>query len=69
MEKFAVRLKELRTGRRIYQREVAEAINISVRTYQAYELGETEPNITRLVALADFFQVPLDYLMGRSDTL
>ena len=69
MEKFAVRIKSLRTGRRIYQREVAEYLGVTTRTYQAYELGETEPSIARLIALADFFQVPLDYLMGRSDTL
>ena len=68
MEKFSGRLKQLRSGRRIYQREVAEYLGISLRGYQSYESGECEPNIANLIALADYFQVSLDYLVGRSDT-
>lgn len=61
------RLKELRTQRRIYQREIAEYVGITVRAYQFYESGRSEPNIKTLIALADYFDVSIDYLVGRSD--
>ena len=38
-----------------------------MRSYQAYEQGTNEPNIEKLILLADFFDVSLDYLMGRTD--
>ena len=37
------------------------------RTYRRYESGETEPTISIALQLADFFQVSLDYLSGRTD--
>lgn len=43
-------------------------MGIQVRSYQAYEGGDREPSIQYLIALADFFDVTLDYLMGRTDT-
>ena len=67
MENFSSRLKAIRTERRVYQREVAEALGISVRAYQTYESGECEPSIANLIALADYFQVSTDYLLGRTD--
>ncbi len=44
---------------------VADAIHISVRTYQRYENNEREPTAPVLVALADFYGVSIDYLTGR----
>ena len=35
--------------------------------YQFYEYGKNEPTASVLIALADFFDVSLDYLVGRSD--
>lgn len=67
MKIFKERLKTLRTERRIYQREVAEHLGITLRSYQSYESGESEPNLERLKALADYFGVTTDYLLGRSD--
>ena len=67
MERFSSRLKAIRTKKRVYQREVAEALGISVRAYQTYEAGEYEPSIANLIALADYFQVSTDYLLGRTD--
>lgn len=68
MKVFREQLKNLRTERRIYQREVAEHLGITMRTYQSYESGQSEPNIARLIALADYFGVTVDYLIGRSDS-
>lgn len=61
------RLKLLRKERRVYQRELAEYLGVSVRTYQFYESGHNEPNIKSLIALADFYGVTIDYLVGRTD--
>lgn len=49
------------------QREVAACLNLQLRSYQTYEQGKNEPNIEKLILLADFFDVSLDYLMGRTD--
>ncbi len=64
---FSLRLKEVRNLRGKKQRECADYLGIKLRSYQAYEAGEREPGISALIALADFFDVTLDYLMGRTD--
>ncbi|WP_308588679.1 helix-turn-helix transcriptional regulator [uncultured Oscillibacter sp.] len=66
MNHFAKKLKELRSSRRIYQRELAEYLQVSIGTYQNYEKGIHEPNIDKLIALADYFKVSLDELVGRT---
>lgn len=58
-------LKEERNKKKMTQQEVAEILNISQRTYSAYELGQTEPTIDTLCKLADYYNVSLDYLVGR----
>lgn len=67
MADFSQRLKEIRKASGKKQREAAEYLNIKLRTYQGYEMRETEPSISKLIALADYFDVTLDYLMGRTD--
>ena len=67
MQILAKRLKELREERRIYQRELAEILDMSFRGYQNYETGQSEPKIATLLAIADYYQVSIDYLVGRTD--
>ena len=64
---LAKRLKLLRKERRVYQRELAEYLGITLRTYQSYGDGAHGPSIKGLIALADFFDVTIDYLVGRTD--
>ncbi|WP_325199170.1 helix-turn-helix domain-containing protein [Oscillibacter sp.] len=64
---LAKRLKELREGRRIYQRELAEILGMSFRGYQNYETGQSEPKLATLIAIADYYNVSIDYLVGRTD--
>ena len=64
---FQERLKFLRTAQRISQKEMGEYLGISTRAYQYYESGERYPDFEGLLALADYFQVSIDYLVGRSD--
>lgn len=67
MQILAERLKTLREGRRIYQKEMAELLGLSLRGYQCYETDESEPKLAALIALADFYQVSIDYLVCRTD--
>ena len=67
MKKFAQRLKELREYYGMKQAEVAECLNFSSVAISNYECGAREPGIEELILLADFFQVSVDYLVGRID--
>ena len=61
------RLKALRKEKKVTQKEVAEFFKIDQSTYAGYESGKSIPSPDRLSALADFFGVSTDYLLGRSD--
>ena len=65
---FYIRLREVREFRKKTQAACAKCLGVSVRSYQYYEAGNREPGIKSLIALADFFDVTLDYLMGRTDS-
>lgn len=67
MSLFSERLVQLRTSKHLSQKEVAEKLNITTRTYQYYEYDEKEPKLSGLVRMADYFDVSLDYLTGRTD--
>ncbi len=64
---FSDRLIYLRKTRNVTQKQICEAINMSTTGYQRYEYGEREPAYNNLISLADYFNVSLDYLVGRSD--
>ena len=64
---FAKRLKELREERGLTQAEFAERVGIGTSTITRYELGDREPPLPTAVKIADFFNVTLDYLSGKSD--
>ena len=67
MSTFAQRIKELRRERKLKQQQLADQFSIKLRTYQGYEYGESYPEVAKLIAIADYFDVSLDYLVGRSD--
>ena len=62
-----MRLKALRLGRHLQQSDVARIISCGQPLYSRYERGEREIPLSALIALADFYGVSLDYLVGRSD--
>lgn len=64
---FNERLKAIRISRNLTQKQVYESVGMSALGYQRYEYGDREPAFKNLLALADFFGVSLDYLVGRSD--
>ena len=67
MNPLGQRLKDLCKQKKVGQKEVAELLGVSLRSYQFYESGEYDPSLPNLVVLADYFQVSTDYLLGRSD--
>ena len=67
MIKFAERLRELRREKKVTQSKMADFLGIKLRSYQNYEGGSRPPDYEGLVALADYFDVTTDYLLGRSD--
>ena len=67
MATFKVRLKELRQSKGLTQRALAERLNISKSAVSMYENGSREPDHETTELIADFFNVDIDYLVGRSD--
>ena len=67
MSVFSERLIQLRKSKGISQIAFAKEIGVSPRTYQDYEYGAREPQVSIFVRIADFYGVSLDYLAGRSD--
>ena len=67
MSYFSQRLKDLRKSKSITQKQLAVALGASERGIQHYELDERAPTCEMLIAIADYFDVSIDYLVGRSD--
>ena len=64
MQLFGI-LKELRESRRFSQKTLAARLGCSPSLVSSYETGERQPSLAMLVALADIYRVPTDYLLGR----
>lgn len=65
LEIFAKRLRDLRIGRNLFQGDVAVDLNISRQTISKYELGDRQPDFDMLIIIADYYDVSIDYLLGR----
>ena len=65
--KFSDILKSLRKEQRLTQVELAKKLGLTRSSLSMYELGDREPDFETLEAIADFFNVDMDYLLGRSD--
>jgi len=61
------RLKELRKNSNLTQKQLGELIGSSERGIQNYELSQRKPTYDILISIADYFDVSIDYLVGRSD--
>lgn len=66
MGKFQNLLKSLRLSRGLTQEELAKSLQISRSTIGMYENGAREPDFETLELIADYFNVDIDYLLGRS---
>lgn len=64
---LAIRLKKLRFHNNCSQADVATAIGCTMQAISNYESGKRTPGVPELIALADFFEVSIDYLVGRTN--
>ncbi len=62
-----MRLKELRKKRNITQLKLAMDLGMNQNAISRYETGEREADYKTLIALADYFDVTIDYLLERTD--
>lgn len=59
------RIRDLREDHDKTQREIAEILNMQLTVYRRYETGERELPLWAAIKLADYYNVTLDYLVGR----
>lgn len=67
MTEFPARLRRLREEKRIKRYILSQRCGLHSDAVRRYERGEAEPDLQSLIAIADFFEVSLDYLCGRAD--
>lgn len=61
------RIQDLRVDSDLTQKEMSEILHISQRSYSHYETGSRNIPIEMLIRIANYYQISLDYLVGRTD--
>ena len=64
--KLAENIVTFRKNRGLTQAQLAEALNMTSAAVSKWETGTAVPDLDTLIALADFFRVPMDDLLGRT---
>jgi len=64
---FGQRLRKLREQKKITQKELSKLLQVSESAIGMYERGDREPNFETIDKIADYFNVQIDYLLGRSN--
>lgn len=64
-----MRLKEMREDRDLTQKELAEYLHIRQNTYSQYENGQRQIPIDALIALAQYYETSVDYILGLTDEM
>ena len=67
MKQYYERIRDLREDRDLTQQTVADLLHIGQRTYADYESGKTRIPVDRLLVLARYYNVSMDYITGASD--
>ena len=67
MAVFSERIKELRKEAGLTQEQLGNVIDVSKFSVHLYEKGTNFPDLKGFIALADYFDVSMDYLAGRTD--
>lgn len=62
-----MRIKDLREDHDITQKEIATYLHVKQNTYSQYENGQRQLPIECLIALARYYQVSTDYILGLTD--
>lgn len=64
---YLPRLRDLREDHELTQTQIAALLGIDQRVYSIYETGKREIPLRHLVALADYYHVGVDYILGREE--
>lgn len=67
MDQFPIRLRKLREKQRKSRKVVSELCGLPPGAIRRYERGEARPSMDSLIAIADYFGVSVDYLVGRTN--
>lgn len=65
--KYNERIRQIREDRFLTQQNIADILHIGQRTYADYESGKTRIPVDRLLVLAKYYNVSIDYITGISD--
>lgn len=68
MIEFKSRLRELRLEKNVSQKSLAEIVNMSKMAISHWESGHSEPSIAQLIILSEYFDVTVDYLIGKTES-
>lgn len=60
-------LIDLRERKNLFQKQMAQILQVPVKTYNNWELGLSKPKYEDLIKIADYFNVTTDYLLGREE--
>ena len=63
-----MRLRELRKNNRLKQNDIAQYLHVAESTYRGYENDSSEPNLSTIKKIADYYNVSLDYLCEHETT-
>ncbi len=69
MSIFNERLKELRVEKNVTQQELGKLVNMSKMAISHWEKGHSEPSISQLIILSNYFGVSVDYLIGKNEII
>ncbi|MBQ3234859.1 MAG: helix-turn-helix transcriptional regulator [Clostridia bacterium] len=67
MKEFSKVLIELRKESKISQQKLAHSIGVTQQCISEWEKGNMEPTLSNLIKLADFFEISIDFLAGRTE--
>lgn len=67
MSALSTRLIELRKAKGLTQKNLADVLGVAPVSWQRFEYGSSKPKLENIITLADYFNVSVDYLLGRTD--
>jgi len=67
--KYGDILRNLRNKKELSQKELSDRLHLNRSTYARYETSQTQPDYDTLAKFADFYDVSIDYLLGRTNEI
>lgn len=64
---YSTRIRNIREDKDLKQKEIAALLNIDQRMYSLYELGKAKMPVDRIITLAKFYNLDMNYICGVSD--